>query len=59
MKQARVGVGVILISQDNKILMGKRKGSHGTGVYSIPGGHLEYMEIYQRACERTFRRNRY
>ncbi|QTH80481.1 putative nudix hydrolase [Pseudomonas phage pPa_SNUABM_DT01] len=43
MQQVRVGVGVIIM-RDNKILMGKRKGSHGAGCYSVPGGHLEFGE---------------
>ena len=39
----RVGVGV-MIMKDGKVLMGRRKGSHGTGMYAWPGGHLEFME---------------
>lgn len=27
--------------------MGKRKGSHGSGEYAFPGGHLEYMESFK------------
>ena len=38
----KVGVSVILIRNDNEILIGKRKGSHGAGEYSVPGGHLEW-----------------
>lgn len=44
----RVGVGVLVI-KDNKILLGKRKGAHGTGCYSPPGGHLEFKETVE-AC---------
>lgn len=38
-----LGVGVIIV-QDGKVLMGLRKGAHGTGTWSFPGGHLEYGE---------------
>jgi 8-oxo-dGTP diphosphatase len=41
--QVKVGVGVMII-KDGKVLLGKRKGSHGAGEYAWPGGHLEYME---------------
>lgn len=44
----RVGVGVMIL-KDGKVLLGKRKSSHGAGEYAWPGGHLEYMESYQ-AC---------
>ena len=47
----RVGVGE-MIWKDNKVLIGKRKGSHGTGEYSFPGGHLEYMETYEACAKR-------
>ena len=52
MKQAKIGVSIILINKDNQILVGKRKGSHGAGLYSIPGGHLEYGETYEETCDR-------
>lgn len=39
----RIGVGV-MISKDGKILLGKRKNSHGAGEWSFPGGHLEFNE---------------
>jgi len=47
----KVGVGV-LIFKDNKILMGKRKSSHGEGEYATPGGHLEYMETFEQCAIR-------
>ncbi len=46
----KVGIG-IMIFKDGKILLGKRKASHGAGEYAFPGGHLEYMEGFE-ACAR-------
>lgn len=41
----RPGVGVLVILKcNNQILLGKRKGSHGHGEWSFPGGHLELNE---------------
>ena len=51
-KQTRVGTSVILISKTNQILVGKRKGSHGEGLYALPGGHLEFNESYTQCCDR-------
>jgi 8-oxo-dGTP diphosphatase len=47
----RVGIG-IMIMKDDKVLLGKRKGSHGAGEYAFPGGHLEYMESYEECVLR-------
>jgi len=55
MKQAKIGVSVIILRENNnnkEILIGKRKGSHGSGEYSVPGGHLEYGETYNDTCSR-------
>jgi 8-oxo-dGTP diphosphatase len=46
----KVGIGVMIL-KEGKILLGKRKGSHGEGEYAFPGGHLEYMETFE-ACAR-------
>ena len=40
----RVGVAAWLRNKDGHILMGKRKGSHGAGTWSLPGGHIEFGE---------------
>ena len=45
-QRPKVGVG-IMIFKDGKVLFGKRKGSHGAGEYSFPGGHLEYMQSFE------------
>jgi len=44
----RVGVGVIVV-KEGKILLGKRKGAHGSGCYGPPGGNLEFKEAVE-AC---------
>ena len=41
----KVGISVIFINDDNEILVGKRKNSHGEGMLSIPGGHVDVGEI--------------
>lgn len=50
-QRPKVGVGVMIL-KDGKVLMTKRKGSHGTGEYSFPGGHLEYMESFEDCATR-------
>ncbi len=50
-QRPKVGIGV-MIWKDGKILLGKRKGSHGDGEYSFPGGHLEYMESFADCARR-------
>lgn len=39
----KVGVAVIL-RRDNKVLLGKRQGSHGENTWSLPGGHVDPFE---------------
>jgi 8-oxo-dGTP diphosphatase len=50
-QRPKVGVG-ILVFKEGKILLGKRKGSHGEGEYAFPGGHLEYMESFEECAKR-------
>lgn len=47
----RVGVGVIVV-KDKKILLGKRKGAHGSGCYAPPGGNLEFQESVESCAIR-------
>lgn len=53
-QRPRVGVG-ILIRRDGKVLLGKRRGSHGAGQWCPPGGHLEFMETIERCVRREAR----
>ena len=49
----RPGVGVLVILKYNdKVLLGKRKGSHGHGEWSFPGGHLELNEEIEECGKR-------
>lgn len=48
----KVGVSVIIIDENKRILVGKRKGSHGAGLLAVPGGHLEFGESYNTCCDR-------
>lgn len=47
----RVGVGILVIKK-GKILLGKRKGAHGSGFYSPPGGNLEFKETVEECTIR-------
>jgi len=54
LQKPRAGVGV-MIMKDGKMLLGKRRGSHGAGEYAFPGGHLEYMESFEECARRETR----
>jgi 8-oxo-dGTP diphosphatase len=47
----RVGVGV-MVMKDGKVLLGRRRGSHGAGEYAWPGGHLEHGERFAECAAR-------
>lgn len=50
-ERPKVGVGVLII-QDSKILLGKRKNAHGDGTWAPPGGHLEFGESFEECAKR-------
>lgn len=39
----QVGIGLLIV-RGNGVLLGKRKGSHGEGLYASTGGHMEQGE---------------
>ena len=46
-----IGVGIAVL-QNQKILLGKRMGSHGIGLWGFPGGHLEMGEKVEECASR-------
>lgn len=50
-QQVRVGVAVF-VWRRGQLLLHKRKGDHGGGTWSIPGGHQEYGENPKKAAVR-------
>ena len=50
-KFVRVGVGIIVLNKDGKILIGKRQGSFSP-YYSIPGGHVDMGETFEETAIR-------
>lgn len=47
----RVGTAIIII-RDNQVLLMKRKGPHGNGTWSTPGGHLDFGETLEGCAAR-------
>jgi 8-oxo-dGTP diphosphatase len=51
MSEPQVGVGVIIV-RDGKVLLGLRRGSHGSDTWALPGGHLEWGEAVESCARR-------
>jgi mutator protein MutT len=54
LKNPRVGLGIIIVNKEGKILIGKRIGGHAPG-YSIPGGKLELGETFEQGAIREIK----
>ncbi|RJE22345.1 Nudix domain protein [Aspergillus sclerotialis] len=50
--EPKIGVGVFVFDKTGKIVLGKRKGSHGSGTWALPGGHLEFGESFEACAAR-------
>jgi ADP-ribose pyrophosphatase YjhB (NUDIX family) len=50
----KVGLGVVIVNSEGKILIGKRKGAHAQK-YSIPGGHLHVGETFEAGAIREIK----
>lgn len=48
----KVGVGILIMNDQNEILLGERIGSHGEGLWCYPGGHLEWGEKIEECAKR-------
>lgn len=55
-QKERPGVGVgVYIRKDGKVLIGKRKNTHGTGPWCALGGHLDMGESWEECARREVR----
>lgn len=50
----KVGLGIVVVNNEGKILVGKRKGAHAQK-YSIPGGHLDLGETFEAGAIREIK----
>jgi 8-oxo-dGTP diphosphatase len=50
-EKAQVGTAII-ITKDDKVLLMKRRGPHGKGTWSTPGGHLDFGETLEGCAAR-------
>lgn len=49
--QVCVGVGVLVVD-NGRVLLGRRKGAHGSGTWALPGGWLELKEEFEECALR-------
>lgn len=51
-RRVNCGVAVMILDRDFKMLMGKRKGSHGAGTWAFPGGWVRHGETLDETLRR-------
>lgn len=51
-KRPQIGVAVLVRDSKSRLLMIQRKGSHGSGMWSVPGGAVEAGETIAEAMQR-------
>ncbi len=50
-RRPRVGVGVLVLREAH-VLLGRRRGAHGSDTWAPPGGHLEFGESIESCAVR-------
>ena len=50
-ERPKVG-GAVILAREDKVLLMKRKGSHGPGTWTTPGGHMEFGETPEQCAAR-------
>jgi 8-oxo-dGTP diphosphatase len=53
-QEPKVGTA-ILVTRENRVLLMKRKGPHGAGTWSPPGGHMDFGETPEGCAVREAR----
>ncbi|KAF2805441.1 uncharacterized protein BDZ99DRAFT_395938 [Mytilinidion resinicola] len=48
----QIGVAVIILDSQGRVIMGQRQGSHGAGTWALPGGHFDYGESFDSCAKR-------
>jgi 8-oxo-dGTP diphosphatase len=52
MHHPRVGIGVLILDSQNRLLLGQRKNAHRNESWGPPGGHLEFGESFEECARR-------
>lgn len=52
MNHPKIGIGVLIFNEDNQLLLGERKNSHGACSWAPAGGHLEFGETFEQCAMR-------
>ncbi len=50
--QEPIGTPIIVLNQEGRVLMAERIKVYGSGLYGMPGGHIELNELMQETVKR-------